>query len=58
MMRIFSMALLGMLIVGCAATGALPDENTRSTDPQSVLNKTWQWVSTITPVAKIVVSNP
>jgi heat shock protein HslJ len=58
MMRILSMALLGMLIVGCAATGALPDENTRSTDPQSVLNKTWQWVSTITPVEKIVASNP
>ena len=57
-MRIFSMALLGMLIVGCAATGALPDENTRSTDPQSVLNKSWQWVSTITPVAKSGVSNP
>jgi len=30
----------------------------RSTDPQSVLNKTWQWVSTITPVEKIAVANP
>lgn len=58
MMRILSTALLGMVIVGCAATGALSDENTRSTDPQSVLNKTWQWVSTITPVEKIAVSNP
>jgi len=58
MMRIISMALLGMVIVGCAATGGLPDENTRSTDPQSVLNKTWQWVSIITPVEKLAVSNP
>jgi heat shock protein HslJ len=58
MMRILSMVLLGMVIVGCAATGALPDESTRSTDPQSVLNKNWQWVSTITPVEKIAVSNP
>ena len=58
MMRILSMALLGMVIVGCAATSALPDENTRSKDPQSVLNKTWQWVSTITPVEKIEVPNP
>ena len=58
MMRILSMAFLGMVIVGCAATSGLPDENTPSTDPQSVLNKTWQWVSTITPVEKMVVANP
>ena len=38
--------------------GALPEENTRSTAPQSVLNKTWQWESTITQVEKIAVSNP
>ena len=44
-------------LIGCAA-GAMPDQNTRSTDPQSVSNKTWQWVSTITPVEKIAVSNP
>jgi heat shock protein HslJ len=58
MMRILSMALLGMAIVSFAATGVLPDQNTRSTDPQSVLNKTWQWVSTITPVEKITVLEP
>ena len=52
------MALLGMVIVGCGATSGLPDENTHSTDPQSVLNKTWQWVSTITPVEKIAVPTP
>ena len=57
-MRILSMVLLGMVIVGCAATDGLPDENRRSTDPQPVLNKTWQWVSTITPVEKIEVPNP
>jgi len=58
MMKILSLVLLGMVIMGCASTGALPDENTHSTDPQSVLNKTWQWVSTITPVEKIAVYNP
>jgi heat shock protein HslJ len=58
MRRILSTALLGLVIVGCAATGGLPDENTHSTDPQSALNKTWQWVSTITPVGKITVPNP
>jgi len=52
------MVLLGMVIVGFAATGALPDENKSSTDPQSVLNKTWQWMATITPVEKIEVPNP
>ena len=57
-MRILSMVLLGMVIVGFAATSALPDENKRSTDPQSVLNKTWQWMATITPVEKIEVPNP
>jgi len=58
MMRILSKVLLGLVIMGCAATAAQPDQNTRSTDPQSVLNKTWQWVSTITPVEKIMVLNP
>ncbi len=40
------------------SASGLPGENTRSTDPQSILNKTWQWVSTITPVEKITVSDP
>jgi heat shock protein HslJ len=30
----------------------------RSTDPELVLNKTWQWESTITPAKKINVPNP
>jgi heat shock protein HslJ len=58
MMRILLMALLGMVIVGCGATSGLPDEKGHSTNPRSVLNKTWQWVSTITPVEKIAVPNP
>ncbi len=35
MMRILSMVLLGMAMEWFAATGALPDQNTRSTDPAS-----------------------
>ena len=58
MMRILPTVLLGMVIMVCAATSALPDQNTRSRDPQSLLNKTWQWVSTITPVKKMAVPNP
>ena len=30
----------------------------RSTDPRQVLNKNWQWVSTVTPVEKIEVPDP
>ena len=30
----------------------------RSTDPQLILNKTWQWEATTTPVEKIHVPNP
>lgn len=57
MIRILSLVLHGLLVVGCVA-GTLFDSNTRNTDPRAVLNKTWQWESTITPVEKIVVPNP
>ena len=57
MLRVFSVLLIGMIIVSCAA-GPLSGENTHRRDPQSVLNKTWQWESTITPVEKITVPAP
>ena len=57
MFRIFSFLLIGMVTVGCAV-GSLPGEGARSNDPQALLNKTWQWESTITPVEKIAVTNP
>jgi len=56
MNRLVSIALLGMVLIACAA--GQPGTDARSKDPQSVLNKTWQWESTITPVEKIAVSNP
>ena len=46
-----------MVTVSCAA-GPLSGKNTRNTDPQMVFNRNWQWVSTITPVEKIVVPAP
>ena len=58
MNRIFYTVLLGMAILGFAAAGGLSNQNERSTDPQSVLDKTWQWESTFTPVEKIAVPNP
>jgi heat shock protein HslJ len=57
MLRIFSVLFIGMVTVSCAG-GPLPGEKTRNTDPQMVFNRTWQWVSTITPVEKIVVPDP
>ena len=57
MLRIFSVLFFGMVTISCAA-GPLPGENTRNTDPQMVLKRTWQWESTITPVEKITVSAP
>ena len=57
MLRIFSVLFIGMVMVSCAAE-SLIGENTCNIDPQMVFNRTWQWVSTITPVEKIVVPNP
>jgi heat shock protein HslJ len=57
MLRILSLAVSGMIIAGCA-TGGQSGKAGPSTDPQSVLNKTWQWESTITPVERIAVPTP
>jgi heat shock protein HslJ len=57
MLRILSLAVSGMIIAGCA-TGGQSGKAGPGTDPQSVLNKTWQWESTITPVERIAVPTP
>jgi len=54
MFRIIFLALLGMMLAGCTET----EQSVRIKVPQSVLANTWQWVSTITPVEKITVTNP
>lgn len=56
MNRIFTIILLSMLLAAC--TASLPVVAERSTDHRLVLNKTWQWESTITPVEKITVPKP
>lgn len=56
MIRILSIALIDMVLTACVV--GQPASVARSRDPQSVLDKTWQWESTITPVEKITVSNP
>jgi len=57
MQRFLIVALLGMMIVSCAKNSR-PGLAARSNDPQSVVNKTWQWQATVTPVEKITVEQP
>ena len=57
MHRTLLVLLVAMMVVGCTV-GSSPIQRKRSTDPQTVLGKTWQWESTITPVEKITVPDP
>lgn len=57
MQRMMIMVIVGLSLVGCAA-GMSSDQPARSRDPQMVVGKTWQWVSTVTPVDKITVADP
>ena len=56
MKRILPIAALGMALIACSARA--PVLGARSSDPQLVLDKTWQWVATVTPVETIEVSDP
>ncbi len=53
MLRLY-IVLSGALIAACVAYG----QTSRSTDPQAVLEKGWQWEQTITPVEKTTVPGP
>ena len=57
MYRILLAFYAGILLIGCAAD-ALPVQNARSKDPGMIVNKTWQWESTLTPVEKIIAPAP
>ncbi|WDP89909.1 MAG: META domain-containing protein [Desulfobacter sp.] len=46
-----------MLLSGCAAVSTSP-RSERDYDPQAVLDRQWQWESTITPVEKITADRP
>lgn len=46
---------VGLVLIGCA-TGMSGEQVARSKDPQMVIGKTWQWVSTVTPAGKIALS--
>jgi heat shock protein HslJ len=52
-----SMICIGVVAASCAA-GAPAGESERSKDAQLIVNHTWQWESTVTPVEKITVPDP
>jgi len=58
MIRILLIVLCGMVFFACAAGTPTGNEHKRSTNPLMILDKIWQWESTVTPVEKITVPNP
>jgi heat shock protein HslJ len=58
MHRILLILVAGWVLAGCAAAVPSGGEHTRRNDPQTILGKTWQWESTITPVERIPVPDP
>ena len=57
MKQILTALALVVILAGCAIS-PLNDQDARSTAPESVVGKTWQWVSTITPVEEITATAP
>jgi len=57
MRRYLNVLWIAAMVAGCSGAGT-PVANQRSTDAQSILNKTWQWEGTVTPVEKITVADP
>lgn len=57
MAKITAFVLLAVMFAGCA-TGGKSELAARAKEPRLVLNRTWQWVSTVTPVEKITVPKP
>jgi len=55
--RIPVFAVLCLMIAGCATIDK-PAAAVHSKEPGVVLDRTWQWVSTVTPVEQITVPDP
>lgn len=55
--RIVWVLFLGIVLAGCAA-GFSSDQDIRSKAHGAVIDKTWQWEATVTPVEKITVPAP
>ncbi len=57
MVRMIVIGIAGILLAGCAID-ASPTRQVYENDPQAILDRTWQWEATTTPVAKIAVETP
>lgn len=57
MQRIFLILLTLMGVAGCAVSSSNL-QNIRRNDPRAVLERIWQWETTITPVEQITVPDP
>ena len=55
---LFFVLLAVMISGGCATSGDQSEQAALISDRRMVLNRTWQWVATVTPVEKITVSTP
>jgi heat shock protein HslJ len=57
MTRLFISIISGIFLIGCAAISS-NNQSEQNYDHQTILDKQWQWESTITPVEKITVDKP
>ena len=57
MTRFFILIASGIFLIGCATISS-NTQSEQNYDPQTILDKQWQWESTITPVEQITVGTP
>lgn len=57
MIRLFTLLLAGFVLTGCATVSS-NGQGEQTASPQAVLDKQWQWESTVTPVETITVDKP
>lgn len=57
MIRFFILIISGVFLIGCATISS-NTQSEQNYNPQAILDKQWQWESTITPVEKITVDTP
>jgi heat shock protein HslJ len=57
MTRFLILMAAGIFLIGCAAIPS-NTQSEQNHDPRTILDKQWQWESTITPVEQITVDTP
>lgn len=57
-MKFLQILFLMCLILFSCTAGPSTQSSARCKDPQKLLGRTWQWVSTVTPLEKITVAAP